>query len=72
MEGFSTGFRYVGQIPFTGLYPPVPAGKELGKFERIPFTDLHRAAPLTCNEKFVPPSERNLVDLDAKCLFLKS
>ena len=72
MEGFSTGFRYVGKIPLTGLYPLVPEGKELGKFERIPFTHLHRAAPLTRHNRFVPPSERNLGDPDVKALLFST
>lgn len=41
-EGFTKGFKYVGQIPLTGSYFRVPEGNELGEFERIPCSYVER------------------------------
>ena len=41
-KGFSSGFRYVGEVPLTGLYGQVPLDKVLGKFEEIPLSNLSR------------------------------
>ena len=43
-KGFSSGFRYVGEVPLTGLYAGVAPEKSLGKFEEVPLSNLQRPA----------------------------
>ena len=49
-KGFTSGFRYADNIPLTGLYDRVPDGKELGKFEKLPLSEL-RARKRTTGQK---------------------